>query len=178
MRRSTIRLAILGVVAALAIAGARLTPSWAYFTANSEADGGLQIKVRPSTTIEEEMEDGSKVIQIVNNDDSAVAVFTRVRIFANEQYLAQGTPSGEGWTEGTDGYWYYTAGTVAPGEASAPLLVKVEWPLFDDQGEAIDHSGENFNIIVVYEATPEQYKNGELVDPMSNDCDWDMAATD
>lgn len=178
MRRSTIRLAILGVLAALVIAGARMTPSWAYFTANSEADGSHPIRVQPSTTILEGMEDGSKQIRIANNEDSAVAVFTRVRIFANEKYLAAGTPSGEGWTKGNDGYWYYTAGAIAPGESTNTLEVKVEWPLFDDQGEAIDHTGENFNIIVVYEATPEQYKNGTLVDPMSSDCDWDMAAND
>ncbi len=177
MKRNTIRLAILGAVAALAIAGLRITPAWSYFTDNSYATGSMKVSVEPSTDIQEDMEDGSKMIRIVNNADSAVPVFVRVRIFANEQYLA-GTPSGEDWKQGDDGYWYYTAGAIDPGESTSDLQVKIEWPVFDDEGEAIDHSGENFNIIVVYEATPEQYKNGELVDPMSSDCDWDMSANE
>lgn len=178
MKRSTVRLAILGVAAAFAIAGLRMTPSWAYFTASSEAEGSMEIRVRPTTSIDELMEDGSKMVRIVNDESSSSSVFVRARIFANEKYLADGTPAGDGWTQGSDGYWYYTAGPVAPGDATNDLQVKIEWPVYDDEGDVIDHAGENFNIIVVYEATPVQYKDGELVDPMSSDCDWDLAATE
>lgn len=175
MKSKTIRLAVLGAAAAVAIAGAHVAPSWAYFTANSEAEGGLTIQVEPTTSIDETVEGGAKHVTISNSANSAVPVFVRARVFANAEYLANGTPSGEGWTRGSDGYWYYTS-PVEPGATTNELLVQVAWPDFDGEGEAVDHTGENFNIIVVYEATPVQYDNdGNLVDPMSSACDWDLA---
>jgi len=181
MKRKTIRMAVLGAVAAAAVLGARITPTWAYFTANAEAVGSKQIKVIPEPWIDEIWEENTKKVTIHSDANSEIDVFVRAKVYANEKYLAEGSPSGDGWTyNAADGYWYYMT-PLEPGGETASLDVKVEWPsetITPEGSTPIDHTGENFNIIVVYEATPVQYKDGQLVDPMSSDCNWDLEATE
>lgn len=181
MKRKTIRMAVLGAVAAAAVLGARITPTWAYFTANTEAVGSKEVKVVPEPWIDEIWEENTKKVVIHSNADSEINVFVRAKVFANEKYLAKGSPSGEDWTyNAADGYWYY-AHQVEPGGSTTSLDVKVEWPaetITPEGSTPIDHTGENFNIIVVYEATPVQYKDGQPVDPMSSDCNWDLEVTE
>lgn len=185
MRKTSNHLVALGITTALLVGSAGIGTAWAYFTATYRAAGGLTIKVQPNTDIYEHYGSGLKQIVITNQEDS-VPVFVRAKVYAkpeNLEYIA-----GEGWsaTPDAEGWYYYLAdgGVVQPGSETATALeVKISWPegttTVDEQGNVIEDvaakMGEEFNVIVVYEATPVQYDaSGNLLSPDSPDVDWHL----
>ena len=85
------------------------------------------------------------------------------------------------WFDGGDGWWYYT-GSIKPGEKTEELsvlfqfktkeTVTVQYTDNPDDKETfnvIDHTGENPNVVVSYEATPVIQ---EGVNPMT--LDWNL----
>lgn len=170
-------LALLGVAAvSLAVATTAIAPSYAYFTDQSSATGGLVIG-RPTTDIKEYYGRGVKHVVISNNEDST-NVFVRARVFAYEEYLQP--VSGTNWSELQDDGWYYFHGVLEPGQETDELLVEINFKtrkeIYDPEGtivEEYDTTGENFNVVVVYEAVPVQYKaDGTLLDPEA--ADWTL----
>ena len=153
--------AVLGAAAlALLLAAPALPSAYAYFTDQSYASGGLPVKAGPDTDIREWYGEKEKHVIISNLKDS-VPVFVRARVYAYEEYLD--TVSGDGWSNSHEDGWYYYQRIVDPGEETTELLVKIKFPegkqtigpdgtIIDE--EVVDRTGENFNVIVVYEAVP------------------------
>lgn len=199
MRRNRFCLAVLGVVLAVLVCGMNIGSAWSYFTANASVEGALTIKVTPDTDITEEWDDGTKHVVITNNENS-VPVFVRAKVYANPKYID--TIAGTNWVGPRDDGWVYYTEVVEPGSQTEELLVKIVFPvnpstnLTNEEGgkalegnatpeqraaleaaaeEAANREGENFNVIVVYEATPAQYDaDGNLLDPW--DADWQLKA--
>ena len=178
MRRTTIRLATWGVaLAALAgIATSNIDAAWSYFTDSSYATGGIQIKVKPDTDITEEFDNREKRVTIVNNEVS-VPVYVRAKVYANPTYLE--TISGTNWTGPDADGWYYYQAVLMPGDPTEQLLARIKFPVDPDNPEdPIANDPEyNFNVIVVYEATPDVYnEDGSAKDPQA--ADWTLRLDD
>jgi len=171
-------LVLLGVAAVtVAVATSTIAPSYAYFTDQSSATGGLVIG-RPTTDIKEFFDHLGKHVVISNNENS-VPVFVRARVYAFEEYLD--TIEGNGWRLNSDDGWYYYRDVLDPKEETEELNVKIKFrtrtEIYNPDGsidvDEVDTTGENFNVVVVYEAVPVQYKaDGTLLDPEA--ADWTL----
>ncbi len=154
MKRRTAVLAAL-VVALVVCMG--VTPALAYFTDTTEANGGLVIGTKSTTHMDEEYADGVKHVTVTNDAESTVAVFVRARVYTTEAVAI----SGEGWT--AEGDWYVYGEAVDPDKSTAPLDVKITFPSGYE-------TGDNFNVVVVYESTPATYDENNKPAP-----DWSLA---
>lgn len=165
MRRTFLTSVVAGMLLACAA-----VPAWAYFTDHHEATGGFTIRLEPTTTVTETYESGMKVVTIRNLDTSDVEVFVRARVFASNKLTPRVTWQGDTWREGDDG-WYYCVDALGVGEDAKPL--KVELPEMKSGNPEAEIAGlakgDNFNVIVVYEATPVYYEDGQAV------ANWDLA---
>lgn len=196
MTRGSIRAALAAGAAALLIGGMAVSPAWAYFTDSHGTRGGVRVNVEPRTDIEEEYGERVKHARI-RNTSKDVPVFVRARVYTNAaEYL--GPVSGENWTSAPDAEgWYYYGLVLDPYDPEAdpkpdparsvtrPLDVAVNFKtrettrIIDADGTVSEftntvHDGENFNVIVVYEAVPIQFDDGgSLLDPQ--ECDWALA---
>lgn len=151
---------IFGFSLLLALIGLVSVPSaYAYFTTYADAEGEREIMLGNDTDIEEEVNDLTKHIEIANNEDSQ-PVYIRVRVF-----WAEGTNvdnvyiNGENWSEGSDGFWYYSE-IVDPGQKTTELTASIQ-----TKGD----KKPDFNVVVVSESTPVIYENNNPR-PM----DWDL----
>lgn len=129
----------------------------AYFTTYATAVGGVEVDLGLTRTVpDEEVYDWRKHVKIDNTGE--YPCYVRAKVFAGEKFQAGLVISGEGWTPGEDGYYYYKDMIPAGGSTGDELLVE------------IDHmdSKEDFNVVVVQECAPVLYdENG---DPYA---DWD-----
>ena len=155
MKKRKLILTALAVVLAV---GVTAVPALAYFTAHTEAEGNVPISLGTTTTITEELPDPLTKVVTINNKGPE-ACWVRVRAYS--AYPLEYTP-GENWKENGD-YYDYTE-ILEAGDDTTALTVKVTPPADPAQDE-------NFNVIVIYEATPVTYNDaGELEDP-----DWSAA---
>lgn len=152
---NSIRSLLIFVLAASLVAGVSIHAALAYFTTYCMADGGLPIEYGTRTTIteEEDVVEGKKVVSIENSADSKEAIYVRVQAFAGEKFQPLHY-SGEGWTDGHDGFWYYD-GILEPGQNTDAnkLTIQVEG-LLTTKGY---NAGDKVEIPVIYESTPVQY---------------------
>ena len=165
------RLKITAVVLAFTLViGASVTPAWAYFTDSHNADGGLRIKVEPTTDIQEWYATATKHIVITNSAQAKVKVFVRARIDADSELSF--VASGEGWTAEPDAEgWYYYNEPVAPGSETKELTAMFTFPSVKSKDEPDGAVyGDNHSAIVIYETLPATYdKDGKLAEP-----DWSV----
>ena len=127
----------------------------AYFTANAEARGAVEVNVGPKTHITEpDVVDWVKHVEVANREDSKQDVFVRARAYSPSQYPV--SYSGDGWTDGGDGWWYYET-PLKPGESTSDADGKALLCEIHDVPEEKVEEGTSFNVTVVYEATPVQY---------------------
>lgn len=145
------------------IASASIQPAIAYFTTYVRARGGYPVSIGDTTTIEESFSDWTKRVTIRNKAGSE-PVYIRAKAIYTP--LAEGTAltiSGEGWSDGGDGYWYYgskAAPTILPGDATlteaqratSVLNVKIEKIPQEPK------KGDTFSVTVIYESTPVRYR--------------------
>ena len=137
---------ILVLLALVMILGAWITPALAYFTTYARAKGGYTVSLETHTEIDESYSDWKKTITVRNTEGKPV--YVRARAFAGSDFTL--SYSGENWHDGGDGWWYYDA-PLAEGESSAALTAAIgNIPEADE--------GVTFNVAVVYESTPVQYK--------------------
>ena len=147
------------------IASASIQPAIAYFTTYVRAKGGHTVSIGDTTTIEEEFSEWTKKVKIRNKAGSE-PVFIRAKVIY-VPLLEEGekafTVSGEGWSDGGDGYWYYgskNAPTILPGaanltedeRATSVLNVKIEKIPVNPEKD------DTFSVTVIYESTPVRYK--------------------
>lgn len=142
----------LAVAAFLMLGGTGLSGAMAYFTTHVAAKGGYPITLGAETSVEEEVEDMTKHIVLVNTGENDC--YVRVKVFCGSQFtIDYSTDLDDGsepcWKldEG-DGYWYYQS-ILPAGEKTRQLLAKIEIPK--------DYT-ESFDIIVIQECTPALYQ--------------------
>ena len=155
------RMILPAALVALIIACAVIQPAMAYFTAYTTAQGTATISLGPKTKIEEpEVTDWEKHVVITNDPEGNVDCYVRAKAFAGGDLTL--TYTGEGWTDGGDGWWYYDT-ILAPGDKTEELLVKIDGVPED----AVE--GDSFNVAVVYESAQVLYENG-----VAQPGDWEM----
>ena len=140
---------ILAAVAIVSIAAAGIGKASAYFTTYTEVKGARTIHLGDETTITEEFEDWTKIVQINNSSSSSNAVYVRVKALAGQKYPLEYYDPDENWEMNEDdGMWYFggvdSTTPIEPGKSTTPLEVYI--------GNA--SSEDEFNVVVVYETTP------------------------
>jgi predicted ribosomally synthesized peptide with SipW-like signal peptide len=158
MRRLSKR-TLVALVAVIMTLTATMGMTLAYFSDTDSAEGGAILLLSGQTEIEEHADDGSKTISITNISEDPVDMVARVRVIApvDVEWTA-----GRGWTEGEDGWWYYTE-AIAQGDSSTDL--KVEWKIPENS------EIENFDVIVVHESSPAAYtESGAIAQPDGWNC--------
>ena len=140
---------LLAAIAAVLVFSAGIGGTWAYFSTTMRAVGSVPIDIGTSTEIEEPDVINWVKHVIIRNEENSQPVFVRVQAFAGSQYTL--TYSGEGWTDGGDGWWYWDE-PLAADSSTGELLVAIGNVPADVQ------VGDNFNVAVVYESTPVQYE--------------------
>lgn len=141
-----------------------ILPAIAYFTAHAEAEGTVEITLGSNTLIEEptvDLDNWEKHVVITN--EGPESVFVRARAFAGSKFKLD--YEGEGWSDGKDGYWYYSE-ILPDGGESAELVVKIG----NIPEGAVE--GDSFNVVVIYEAVKVEYN----ADGSAKAPDWSMAA--
>jgi hypothetical protein len=149
-------------VCALALAaGLTAKPAMAYFTDYKEAGGAVQIFIEdPSAEIDEKFMDWTKKITITNNGKEPC--FVRVKAIAAEKYtLTFQEDKSTGWSYGSDGYYYYSEPLDASG-VTGELDIQIGWKGEEDT--------EDFNVVIVQEATKKLYDEGGIPYP----ADWTL----
>lgn len=141
LKKTRVLLVTAAAVLALA-AGAQ--SALAYFTTYATAKGGYTIRLGETTSLEEGFADWTKKITVANTGE--LPCYVRVKAFCGSSYTL--TYSGEGWTAGEDGYWYYNA-IVPAGGSSGELDIAI--------GGVPADEAESFNVIVVQEAAAVRY---------------------
>ena len=153
---------VLALAAALTVVSAGIGKTWSYFTTYTEAAGGYTIHLGDRTEINETFSGWTKHLTITSDEDSQ-PVYIRARAFCGSEYTV--LYSGNGWSLGADGYYYYDSILYGGGSAET-LDLKIEG--IPQEPEAL----ESFNVVVIYESTPVKYH--EDGSPYSiQETDWD-----
>lgn len=153
MKKRNLRLAATAASALTAslVLTSGLGNAWAYFTTNTNAEGGHAITLAGEvTTVDEEFSfnDWTKRLVVTNTDTSGRSVYVRARAFSGSRYPL--TYGGTGWESSDDGYFYYE-NILDAGGSTEELLVEIK-----GVPEEVTEP-ESFNVVVVYETTPVQY---------------------
>ena len=153
MKHKTLLLASVAVALVMAMG---IAPAWADFTDSSTVTGAMKVNVTPSTDIREWYQEGVKHVVVSNADDASTAVFVRARVFASGALST--TVSGASWS-GPDGEgWYVYGDAVDPGKETTSLDIAIKFPPVKSATEPTGAVvGDNYNVVVVYEAIPAQY---------------------
>lgn len=151
------RTPILALFVVMLVLGVSVGSAWSYFTDTTYAEGGLDLSLQTSTSLEEENEAGYKYITI-RNTSSVVEVWVRAYVFANDDLGV--TVSGENWKHNDETNWYEYTQTlpVMPEEKreTKKLMVHFELTSPNDLDKVV-HDGDEADVIVVYESLPVTY---------------------
>lgn len=154
MRRKPIIAAALAVAL---VAGASIAPAQAYFTDTTQATGTVEIKFGTTTRIQEWYAERVKHVSIGNDADSDDPVWVRAKMFVPAGIGYEVAFAGTEWVTTPDANgWYYYRSTVAPGADTSEFTVTLTFPTVksDAQPDGDAVYGDNYNVIVVYEAVP------------------------
>jgi hypothetical protein len=155
------KITLLAAAALVLVLGVSVGTAMAYFTTYATAKGGVPVTLGAETTIHEEYDNWKKTISIENTGE--VPVFVRAQVIAGSQFTI--TAEGTGWSQGKDGYWYYSE-ALPVGGTTANLVASIA------KSEDVESS---FNVVVVQECTPVMYDaNGKAV--TAENADWNMTA--
>ena len=129
--------------------GVGAEPSTAYFTTYASAKGGYELQAGTETEIEEEIEELTKHIRIVNTGEGDC--FVRVKVLAGNLTPVSCLDSSGQWSLGGDGYWYYQD-VLLTGETTGELAATIEVP--EGMGGMMD----SFDVVVIQECTAALYR--------------------
>ena len=169
---------ILSLLALVLIACAMVQPALAYFTAHTQADGAIPLYFERKTTIEEKVDGLHKAVTVKNtggaHPEHAVPVWVRARAYVGQEYLQYLEVSGSGWSQGSDGWWYYGVPLMPevikddPSSMTSPLNVSlINMPV--DNG--VEHQFKDVNVAVVYESITTYYNEDGSFRPYTA-ADW------
>lgn len=145
------RYAALFVCALAAVACVRTGTAGAYFTAYTTAAGGYDVVAKEVKMKPEEDVDGLKKTILIENTGE-VECWARLKVFNGDAFDITYT-HGEEWTQGEDGYWYYSE-ILQPGEKTASTVVaSIAFKEEIDRDEFMS----DCNVVVVTECTPVLY---------------------
>ncbi len=120
---------LLSVLALVLIACAVIHPALAYFTDNDNADGAIPLYFGRWTEIKEDVQDLEKKVTIQNtggdHPELADPVWIRAKVYIADAFTQYMTVTGDGWSEGTDGYWNYDTPVLVVGSTNV-LDVKLD----------------------------------------------------
>lgn len=150
-------------VSSLAVAAVLMsTPgeSSAYFTAYHTAQWEKALAVGSQTGITEEYDKDTGVKTVTIQNTGETECFVRVKIFSGSQVTL--TISGENWSKGAYGYWYYgpalETGT-GDGSKTKPLKITVKLPDVHAGGQEENAPVYDQNVVVVQECTQALYRD-------------------
>ena len=139
---------LLLLLAVVLIFSASVSSAMAYFTGYTQIDGRRKIEFKGPPELHEDFKDWVKDVTITNTKGQDI--FVRARAFKGDDITLEYDP-GAGWSYNSgDGWWYYEP-ALAAGETTSVLLITIK----DIPADVED--GANFNVAVVFEATPVQY---------------------
>ncbi len=147
MRKKTI--ICLVAAAAVLVGTVSIGSAMAYFTAYTQAEGGVVLDLGfTETTPVEKVVDGVKQVVIKNTGD--FDCYVRMKALVGDSYAVTYTePDGAGkWTPEADGFYYYSDIVKAKTGVTTQLDVNITFPV-PENGVAPD-----FNVILVQECTP------------------------
>lgn len=188
---NALRTALLTAVAVMLVLSAVMGSAWAYFTTYARAKGGYPIVLGHEEHDDEEFSNWEKKLSITVSKDSR-PVYLRARAFYSDdesllfsdEVISDEITDDSGCVHNNwqkNGEWWYYTKLIGPGYTDAvernedgsatakTLHVKIkDVPANENEGAIV---GDEFNVIIVYEATEVQYdKNG---DPLNwKDVDW------
>ena len=145
-------------VACVLLVGIFVKDAMAYFTTYVLTEGREVLNLGfTQTKIEEEIEDGKKIVVIRNT--GTADCYVRVRAVVAEQYkgaLSDAEPDGaDNWTAKKGDFYEYKS-VLKAGEATTPLYINISTITTKPGQDAAD-----FNVIVIQECTPVLYdENG------------------
>ena len=146
------KLLILGAAALILVLSTGIGTAWAYFSTYSEAEGGYRLHLarQREVEIEEEFSQWTKRISL-KNEEGKSPVYVRAKVFApTMQSVSYLNESGK-WSLGEDGYYYYSD-VLKGGESTEELLARI------GNVPGAPEEGESFNVVVVYESVPVNYR--------------------
>lgn len=152
----------LTAAAILLLGSIGISEAMAYFTTQVTAKGSYPLTLGSEIEIEEEVEDMTKHIVLVNTGENDC--YVRIKVFCGSRftinYSSAADDKGEPYwnLNESDGYWYYRD-IVPAGEKTEELLAEIEVP---------EGFTESFDIVVIQECTPVLY--GEDGTPYA---DWE-----
>ena len=160
--------AALPLLAAVLVLGAAAGNSSSYFTTYATAQGGETVRLHDvHVEVEDSVTLNTKNITVRNNGEAPCYVRAKA-IMASAADLPPISYSGEGWTPGGDGYYYY-AGILNVGQSAPTLNAELDLPDGQPLEKPIPKDAE-YNVQVVAECTKVLFdSNG---DPIPNGPDY------
>ena len=181
-----LRTTLLTAVAVMLVLSAVMGSAWAYFTTYARAKGGYPIVLGHEEHDDEKFSNWEKTLSITVSKDSR-PVYLRARAFCADYPLlfsdedipkdavsSEGLPH-ENWKQlEKDGEWWYHTELVDPGKekgendsvSAKDFHVRIQGVRKTEEEGAM--VGDEFNVIIVYEATEVQY------DKDGNELPWDQ----
>ena len=173
-RWNALRTALLTAAAVMLVLSAVMGSAWAYFTTYCRAKGGYPIVLGHEEHEEEAFKQWNKELSIKISDDSN-PVYLRARAFCADYELSysddivgeDGKTTNKNWVgPSNDGWVYYTEILGKNDKRRAEsLFVKIN--NVPENKDEVAFKGDEFNVIIVYEATRVQY------DDNGNELPWD-----
>lgn len=155
------RIKILAFLTLLLIFCVSVTSAMAYFSTYVTAESGKVIQLGESVDFHEEKTVGGGKHVVITAEKGSDPVFVRVTAFVPSDVEGTYRYSGENWTQGKDGYWYYGS-PIKDGE-SASIDITI------DQVELEKTGRESFDLVVIYEYVPAKFSGGKLI------ADWNAS---
>ncbi|MBQ6489856.1 MAG: hypothetical protein IJI75_11600 [Solobacterium sp.] len=156
---------ILAVAAVCLLQCASIKTAMAYFSVSIRSEGHTEVKFSEHTEIKEDFDSWTKKLIVSYDGDDNGQVYVRARGFAPEEMTL--TYSGDRWTDGGDGYWYYDGYIGNTEDTKATTVLNVEINNVPADAKA----GDSFNVVVIYETTPVQYdSDGSMI--AAAEADW------
>lgn len=193
---NALRTALLTAVAVMLVLSAVMGSAWAYFTTYARAKGGYPIVLGHEEHDDEKFSNWEKELSITVSKDSR-PVYLRARAFCSDDYpllfsdekIPDDAESNEdprlrheNWK--ADGEWWYYTKAYSPVDSgkdidgdgkndiipALPLYVKIKnVPKNENEGAMV---GDEFNVIIVYEAAEVQYDEDGKEIPWTNEELW------
>ncbi len=179
---TTLRTGLLTAAAIMLVMSAVMGSAWAYFTTYTRAKGGYVLRLGHEEHDDEEFSQWNKEIKISLSEDSK-PVYLRARAFCADYSLTysdvkidqEDQPVNNNWVQIGD-WMYYTEiyspekdneGNIIPAKS---LFVRINNVPQDEMAGIM--KGDEFNVIIIYEAAEVQYdENGKML-PYDSEVVW------